>query len=101
MQDIIALGDIDESTMPAILESMDEDDRAELEAYWAIIQPILARNPGWVWRDAVKWMTDNGKLEEARAKAAMRWRLQRMDVAGLAKTIHQKLAEGLGDDDQG
>ena len=69
--ELIALGDVDESTMPAIFEVLLHEGKvrrfAELKAAWSFVQPILAANPGWKWRDAAKWMQANGKAAEAQA----------------------------------
>jgi hypothetical protein len=68
---VISLGDVDESTIHACFEALLDEGKvrrfAEIKAAWSFVQPILAANPGWKWRDAAKWMHANGKAAEAEA----------------------------------
>jgi hypothetical protein len=66
----IVLGDVDETSMPAIIRARESNVEAatkalaQLRIAWKRVQPLLAANPGWKWRDAVKWMEGHGGVPE-------------------------------------
>jgi hypothetical protein len=46
----------------------------------AIIEPILEEHPGWKWRDAVKWLNDNGLLPEDRTEPDLKSVLAKLEM---------------------
>jgi hypothetical protein len=54
-----------ESNITAAIHARDEFSRV-----WSIIGPLLRQNPDWVWRDAVKYLSEHGGIPDA-AEAAV------------------------------
>jgi hypothetical protein len=70
--ELVVLGDLDLEAIAQVKAQHEEKIRnAQREAdrfEWACkyIEPLLRKNPGWKWRDAVKWLSEHGGLPRAK-----------------------------------
>jgi hypothetical protein len=63
----IALGDLDLESIAELKAQYRQNVEVLMEnaAFFAaceLVEPVLESHPGWKWRDAAKWLIDNGRI---------------------------------------